>query len=82
MDPSTIMVYVLAYLATMGIVFLMLLPAIISLVLLLLVDGAIQLVILILRLAALGLFRSAKALTGRLIEKFRSPGNTGRLAHH
>jgi hypothetical protein len=76
------MAYALAYLATMGTVFLMFLPAIISLVLLLLVGGAVYLVILILRLTAIGLFRSAKALTGGLLEKLHRPGSGGTLAHH
>jgi hypothetical protein len=81
-DPSTITAYALAYLATIGTVFLMFLPAILSLVLLLLVVGAVHLVILVLRLTAIGLFRSVKALTEGLIEKLHHPGSGSRLAHH
>jgi hypothetical protein len=76
------MAYALAYLATMGTVFLIFLPAIISMVLLLLVGGAIHLLITVLRLTAIGLFRSVKALTGGLLEKLHRPGSGGRLAHH
>jgi hypothetical protein len=67
-DPTTVAVYALIYVATMAGIVLLWLPILIAVVVLLLVAGGLQVVLFLLKVATAGLVRGVAGL-------FRSPSD-------